>query len=477
MNKKKLIIIFLLAIFTSITIFLLFKGNVYIEIDDFPNKISINKSFDIPNAKGYYCKTIFSKKCIDISKYIKVENDVNTNKLGKYKITYSLTYKKIKQYKKNKTIEIEVADIEKPIIELKDYNKLTLCPNYDLDKINDYTVTDNYDTDIQNKLTKYIKENKLYYSVIDNAGNEAVVERDIEVIDNNAPDLILNGSDNLYIYKGTIFKEPGFTAVDNCDGKLNDKVKVEGNVDINNVGDYKLTYTVVDSSGNKQTKIRTIHVYDNSIGNNIAKNGKTVYLTFDDGPNAYTQNILDILNKYNVKATFFVTNQFPNSQSLIKDMYDSGHSIGIHTYSHQYKVVYSSDDAYLNDLNSMDKVIYNQTGYHSKLIRFPGGSSNTISAGNKGLMTRLAKKVTDLGYKYFDWNVDSGDTSTINADKIANNVINGIKNFNNSVVLMHDIKYANKEALEKILYYGLSNGYTFLPLTEDSPTAHHGINN
>ena len=180
-------------------------------------------------------------------------------------------------------------------------------------------------------------------------------------------------------------------------------------------------------------KKRVVHVYDNSIGTNIEKNGKIVYLTFDDGPNAYTQNILNILNRYNVKATFFVTNQFPNNQNLIKEMYDNGHSIGIHTYSHQYKIVYNSDEAYLNDLNNMDEVIYKQTGYHTKLIRFPGGSSNTISSG--------------------------------------------IKRFNNSVILMHDIKYANKDALEKILYYGLSNGYTFLPLTEDSYTAHHGINN
>lgn len=477
MNKKRLIIIFLLALLTSIIIFLLFRRNVYIEIDNFSNKVNVNSTFNVPNAKGYYCKTIFSKKCIEISKYIKVENNVDTTKIGKYEVIYTLLYKNVNKYKKIKTIEIEVADIEKPVIELENSDKLTLCPNYNLDKINDYTITDNYDTNIQNKVTKYIKENKLYYSAIDEAGNEALVERDIEIIDNKAPELVLNGNDNLYLYKGTAFKEPGFTAYDTCDGKLSEKVKVEGSVDVNTVGDYNLTYTVVDNSGNKQIKKRVVHVYDNSIGTNLEKNGKIVYLTFDDGPNAYTQNILDTLNRYNVKATFFVTNQFPNNQNLIKEMYNNGHSIGIHTYSHQYKIVYNSDDAYLNDLNNMDEVIYKQTGYHTKLIRFPGGSSNTISSGNKGLMTRLTKKVTELGYTYFDWNVDSGDTSTINSDKIANNVISGIKRFNNSVVLMHDIKYANKDALEKILYYGLSNGYTFLPLTEDSYTAHHGINN
>lgn len=477
MNKRKFIIIFVIALITSIIIFLLFKSNIYIEIDSFSNKINVNDVFEIPSAKGYYCKSLFFKKCTNISQYIKTHNDIDTTKIGKYQITYTLIYKKIKQYKKIKTIEIEVADIEKPVIKLKNNSKLTLCPNYNLDKINDYVVTDNYDIDIQNKVTKYVKGNKLYYSAIDESGNEALIERDIEITDNNAPELILNGSDNLYVYKGMEFKEPGFSAYDTCDGNLNGNVKVEGSVDNNKVGDYNLIYTVADSSGNNQTMKRIVHVYDNSIGTNVKKNGRTVYLTFDDGPNAYTQNILDILNRYNVKATFFVTNQFPSSQNLIKNMYDNGHSIGIHTYSHQYKMVYNSDDDYLNDLNNMDKVIYEQTGYHTKLIRFPGGSSNTISSGNKGLMTRLTKKVTELGYTYFDWNVDSGDTSTINSDKIANNVINGMKRFENSIVLMHDIKYVNKDALEKILYYGLSNGYTFLPLTEGSYTAHHGINN
>ena len=158
-------------------------------------------------------------------------------------------------------------------------------------------------------------------------------------------------------------------------------------------------------------------------------------------------------------------------------MYNSGHNIAIHTYSHSYKNIYSSEEAYFDDLNKIDNIIYNQTGIHTKLVRFPGGGSNTISRFNPGIMTRLSKLLKEKGYVYFDWNVDSMDTSTINSDKIANNVINGMKNNKYSVVLMHDIKYANKEALDKILYYGLTNGYTFLPLDEGSPTAHHGINN
>ena len=131
----------------------------------------------------------------------------------------------------------------------------------------------------------------------------------------------------------------------------------------------------------------------------------------------------------------------------------------------------------MNDFNNMNKVIYEQTGIYSKIFRFPGGSSNTISRFNKGIMTEIANKMNELGYYYFDWNVDSMDTSTTDSDKIFENVINGMALNEYSVVLMHDIKKANIESVEKIVSYGLENGYTFLPLDETSPIVHHSINN
>ena len=162
---------------------------------------------------------------------------------------------------------------------------------------------------------------------------------------------------------------------------------------------------------------------------------------------------------------------------MIKKEYDSGHSIAVHTYSHNYNKVYSSLEDYLEDFNSMNEIIYEQTGAYSKLFRFPGGSSNTISRFNKGIVTIIANKMTELGYSYFDWNVDSTDTSTTDPDKIYNAVINEIKNNDTSVVLMHDIKKANIESVEKIINYGLENGYTFLPLDENTPVVQHKINN
>ena len=113
------------------------------------------------------------------------------------------------------------------------------------------------------------------------------------------------------------------------------------------------------------------------------------------------------------------------------------------------------------------------------LLRFPGGSSNTISKDySKGIMTRLAAAVTERGFTYFDWNVDSNDAGGAKtADEVFNNVIKGVKNKQNSVVLQHDMKSYSVDAVEKIIVWGLKNGYTFLPLDANSPTCHHGINN
>ena len=119
-----------------------------------------------------------------------------------------------------------------------------------------------------------------------------------------------------------------------------------------------------------------------------------IFLTFDDGPsNSTTGRLLDILKKYKVKATFFVTGN--GSDDLIKREYAEGHSIGLHTYSHSYKTVYASEEAFFDDLNKVDQRVYNAIGIHPKITRFPGGASNTVSKFNPGIMTRLASQLKD----------------------------------------------------------------------------------
>ena len=206
---------------------------------------------------------------------------------------------------------------------------------------------------------------------------------------------------------------------------------------------------------------------------------RVVYLTFYAGPGNYTAKLLDILKKYNVKATFFVTCK--GADDLIKREFNEGHTVGLHTCSHVYDI-YSSVDTYFNDLNSISNRVSKLTGEEAKLIRFPGGSSNTVSAQyKKGIMTTLTSEVEKRGYTYFDWNVASRDTENASsAEAVYQNVINGINNRGAgsfSVVLQHDVKSYSVDAVEKIIQYGLSNGYEFRALSSDSPTTHHRVNN
>lgn len=206
---------------------------------------------------------------------------------------------------------------------------------------------------------------------------------------------------------------------------------------------------------------------------------KVVYLTFDDGPGPYTEKLLDILDRYNVKATFFVTNGKPDYQNLIAQEAQRGHTVAIHSASHDYAKIYQSVDAYFADFDEMNSIITAQTGKAADLVRFPGGSSNTISKKYcYGIMSQLVCAVEERGFRYCDWNVSSGDAGgTTSTSQVVANVIAGIKGNNVSVVLQHDIKNFSVDAVEQIIQWGLSEGYTFLPITSTTPMSHHGVNN
>lgn len=211
----------------------------------------------------------------------------------------------------------------------------------------------------------------------------------------------------------------------------------------------------------------------------VVTGNRVVYLTFDDGPSPRTSEILDILKKYNVKATFFVTNQNSQYDYLIKRAYDEGHTIGLHTSSHNYHEIYASEDAYFADLQAIQDKVYNITGYRSTIIRFPGGSSNTVSRFNPGIMTKLTQLVEERGFYYHDWNVDSEDAAGANEERQMNNVMTYSPKHEVVNLLMHDSgnKYATVNSLEAKIKYYLDNGYSIEPITPSSPCVHHGVNN
>lgn len=470
MKKKYIILILILLgiiffniyIFTNNkTLFFSLNGNSSVEVN-------IGEEYEDEGFNAKYCDKYFKIFCKDLNDYVKIsKREVRDNK---YFLNYILNYK---NKSKILTREIIYVDKESPVIELQD-NEINYCPNSEVFE-DEYKAFDNVDGDITDKVVKTINNNKIYYTVSDSSGNKRVVYRDINYNDEEAPEIILNGSDISYVFVNQKYIEKGFAVNDNCDNDLLNKVEINNNIDYSKEGEYEIKYSVSDSANNITMKTRKIIVYSDI--SKVPKNGKVIYLTFDDGPASYTSEILDVLDKYNVKATFFVTNQFSNYQHLIKREYESGHTVAVHTYSHNYKKIYESLENYMADFYNINQVIYDQTGYFSKIFRFPGGSSNTISKFNKGIMTELVNKMNELGYYYFDWNVDSMDTSTTDPNQIFKNVMIGAEQNEYSVVLMHDIKKANIESVDKILSYGLENGYTFLPLDENSPLVQHKINN
>lgn len=332
-------------------------------------------------------------------------------------------------------------------------------------------VSGEVDTDVAGTYTLCYKARYLF--------STGKIYRTVKVVADDGPSITLVDGETITVSMGDTFEEPGYTAKDNLGKSLTDQVEVSGTVDTRNVGTYTLTYTVTDEEGCTTTEERTVEVVAAKQPETVQPDGKVIYLTFDDGPGKYTQQLLDVLNKYNVKATFFVVNtSYSGKTDMMKKIVENGHAIGIHSATHQ-ESIYQSEEAFLDDLYQMQQIIQDVTGVKTTLMRFVGGSSNTTSRKYcEGIMTKLTQKVTELGFQYFDWNVDSNDAGGAKtADAVYENVISGIGSKNTAVVLQHDIKEYSVEAVERIIQWGLANGYSFQALTPESPACHHPVNN
>lgn len=456
--------VFLLIL--SILFFLLLRKTIIFDVNGLTDDIvEVHSKYEVPSVSACYGNKF---KCDSID--VEIIDNVDTNILGTYKVEYVAFFQK---HKKTFVRKVSVVDRQSPEITV-DSDVLSVCPNVDSYNIN-YSSYDNYDGDITDKVIKNIVDDTLVLSVNDSSNNSYSKSVQIKREDVTNPSISLHGNTVMYIPLNSSYSEPGYEANDNCDGNITDRVTIGGSVNTSVPGVYNLSYTVVDGVGNSNSVSRSVNVY--------APNGsgsKVIYLTFDDGPSQYTGELLDILAKYNVKATFFVTGVKRDYSYYIKQAFDQGHTIALHTNSHNYSVVYSSVDAYFNDLNAVNELVKSQTGSYSSLIRFPGGGSNTVSRNySSGIMTTLASMVQEKGYKYFDWNVSSGDASStiMSSDVYANNVINGLGNGSYYIVLQHDTNINSIRAVGTIIEYGLSHGYSFKALDMNSPVVHHRIAN
>ncbi len=221
---------------------------------------------------------------------------------------------------------------------------------------------------------------------------------------------------------------------------------------------------------------------ENLTEEDLPADAKILYMTFDDGPSSYTDDILDILDVYEVKATFFVLYN-PRYESAYSQIVDRGQTIALHCYTHDYGQIYTSEEAYFNDLQAISDYVYNLTGVRTNLIRFPGGSSNTVSSNySQGIMTTLSTAVQEKGYFYFDWNYTNDDATgeVLTKDEIYAAAVEPIaKDVNKVVLLMHDTDYkaTTIAALPAIIEAYRDAGYYMIALNENSPGMHHKISN
>lgn len=402
------------------------------------------------------------------------DSKLKLDTLGEYPIIYKIG-------DKEKEIIVHVVDTKKPKFNV---TKAEFCENYKIDAnalvsdVQDATKTKAYMKE-KYKL-KAGKTQNVIVVVEDEAGNKTEKKTKIKVLPKDTTPPTIKETSELRVTIGNKIEYiDGLSISDDYDKNPNIKVD-DTHVKLDKLGKYKVKYRIRDKAGNTSTLTRTLHVVKEYPREIKESNKKILYLTFDDGPSNNTGRILDVLDKYNIKATFFVTGTHPEYNHFIKKAHDKGHTIGLHTYTHDYAQLYSSMDAYFADLNKVGNMVKKITGEFPRFIRFPGGSSNMISSSySPGIMTNLTQEVLNRGFQYYDWNADSTDATGNNvpvSQIIANATAYGNNNLN---ILFHDTdaKDTTVEALPAIIEHYLSLGYEIKGIDNKSFTPHHGVNN
>ena len=403
---------------------------------------------------------------------VQVRGSVDTETIGTYELDYTAHFL-LRNYVCRRVVH--VVDMDPPVITLKSKE------DYEPDWFTGYEeegfeAWDQVDGDLTEQVEREDLGGQIEYRVKDAAGNAAVVVREIPAV--APPELTLIGGEELSVEASVDFEDPGFTALSGSGEDLSEYVKVEGEVVPYLAGEYELVYTIENQAGETVSVTRTVTITPREVPATVQPDERTIYLTFDDGPGPYTDRLLSVLAAYNVKATFFITGQYPDYEDMIAKEFAAGHSVGIHSVLHDYYAIYASEQDFYDDFYATQAIIYRQTGEYSRLCRFPGGSSNTVSRFNPGIMSRLTVSVRNLGYQYFDWDVDSGDMGgTKTTAGVVENVIDGCTGRKSTIVLQHDVKDYSVAAVEQIILWGLRNGYTFRALDLTSPPAHHPVNN
>lgn len=447
------------------------------------------EEFQDPGAVG----TILGKK-VEVT----VHGKVDTSQIGTYELVYEMR-NRIGMVRK-KTRKVTVTSEEEPTITLKgdstyyvDLNSEYIEPGYVAYDVEQQDITDQ--VIVRGMVNpKQFGIYVLKYEVRDKSGNEAVVKRKVIVKDRELPTLTLKGYEAVTIYTDETYEEPGFVATDNLDGDLTNHVIVKDNIE-QKPGVYQVKYQVTDSSGNTVKKTRDVYVIshlnykeeyeeeenqtkgwwsDNKLnhkrplGGNygesldeykayyLGEDKKVIYLTFDEGSNeTYLKEIVDVLNKNQVKATFFLCQNYMASHaSLIRDMVSQGHSIGNHTHRHKSMpslATRETIDEYVKEIKDVENLYQTITGQKmDKIYREPKGEWSK----------RSLKIVSDLGYSTYFWSADHYDFGDdVSKEETLERLLK--RYHNGAIYLLHPKNKGNYEALEDFIKTMKEKGYQF----------------
>ena len=427
-----------------------------------------------------------------------VHGKVNTNQIGTYELVYELKNRIGMVRKKTRTVIVKST--QAPTITLKGNEIECVALNTTYEEPG-YTAVDVENHDLSNQVIirgevdpKRFGIYVIKYEVTDKSGNTTTTKRKVIVKDNEFPVLELKGYQAITLYSDEEFEEPGYTATDNIDQDITKNVIVKNNIQ-KKPGIYQVKYQVTDSSGNTVKKERQVYVIEHEtykeeydklenetkgwwsdnkfdhkrpLGGNygesleeyhayhLGENKKIIYLTFDEGSNeTYMKEIVDVLNKNKVKATFFLCqNYMASNADLIREMVKSGHSIGNHTHHHKSMPSLATKetfDEYVKEIKDVEHVYRQITGQEmDKVYREPKGEWSK----------RSLKIVSDLGYSTYFWSADHYDFGeNVSKEETLNRLLK--RYHNGAIYLLHPKNKGNYEALEDFIKTMKKKGYQF----------------
>ncbi len=271
---------------------------------------------------------------------------------------------------------------------------------------------------------------------------------------------------------GRPFTDPGYKVYDESGKVISREVQVEGTICPWRVGDYLITYSIQGESGKKTSAVRTVHVVPVELPE-VVHTHKTIYLTFDDGPSEYTADVLDILDKYNIKATFFIIGSRSGCEEMLPRIAAAGHTIGIHCFKHEYERIYKDENAFFKDFMEAQSVVYRYTGEYAHAARLPGGgrTANLLYYHVDGGYETVRTIMHDMGVRFYDWHIQPESSYHSRTGEIYY-FTHPDKPYDGTICLLHDTRDYSVLALEDMIQWALENDYTFLPIDQTTPEVH-----